>query len=51
MLLRHVTGIETIRDATSLANGDVTGDGALDAKDMIVLLRHVTGIEAMPELT
>ena len=44
-LLRHVGGIESITNATGLANGEVDGDGELTASDVTTLLRHVSGVE------
>lgn len=44
MLLRHTLGIETIDDAASLANGEVTGNTTLDMQDCIKILRYYLGI-------
>lgn len=44
MLLRHYLGIEVITDATSLDNGEVTGNGTIEMQDCIKILRYYLGI-------
>jgi len=44
LLLQHVAKITTITDAATLANAEVTGDGAVTIDDATKLLQYVAKI-------